>query len=360
MFIRRRIESLLTTHSAINQQIAIKTIRKLGFKVTAVWNGKEALDYLLAAQSPESQQKKPDIILMDVQMPVIDGYRATHMLRHHAPYSMVSRHIPIVAMTASAIQGDREKCEKAGMDDYLSKPVKGKTLEKMLLKWAWQTRALDVTHSSPRKHSKESQRQDSEHGSDCEELGEYRILDKDTGGLAIKPLNPRSKLASSIGVRSSSVESSRSRPKLTTRTNSHTLNLPGIESEGDRAVLRSQAEEKAVALRDDKLIVAAGGLDGGAIPHLPENKEGQKLTVANMEIHERGGDGLGKSWSGKQKNLSVATSSSGELNLDGQGEAADSPRSMTVEDEQGGTPKRPKVGRRWRDSEQTITSLQED
>ena len=71
-------------------------------------------------------------------MPVLDGYRATHMIRHHSPFSNLPsiRSLPIVAMTASAIQGDREKCERAGMDDYLAKPVKGPLLEQMLLKWA--------------------------------------------------------------------------------------------------------------------------------------------------------------------------------------------------------------------------------
>lgn len=71
-------------------------------------------------------------------MPILDGYRATHLLRHHSPFSAIPsiRSLPIVAMTASAIQGDKEKCERAGMDDYLAKPVKGKLLEEMLLKWA--------------------------------------------------------------------------------------------------------------------------------------------------------------------------------------------------------------------------------
>lgn len=77
-------------------------------------------------------------------MPIIDGYRATHILRHHSPYSHSMRNIPIVAMTASAIQGDREKCKKAGMDDYLAKPVKGKTLEKMLVRWALNKRIPKV------------------------------------------------------------------------------------------------------------------------------------------------------------------------------------------------------------------------
>lgn len=120
----------------INQQIAIKTIKKLKFSVSAVWNGQEALDYLSQPESPE--HPRPDVILMDVQMPVMDGYIATHTLRHTAPFvnNKQIQNTPIVAMTASAIQGDREKCENAGMNDYLAKPVKGKILEKMLVKWA--------------------------------------------------------------------------------------------------------------------------------------------------------------------------------------------------------------------------------
>ena len=129
---------MLTACSAINQQIAIKTVRKYGFSVNAVWNGKEALDYLAAEADPS--RPKPDIILMDVQMPVLDGYSATHMIRYHKPYSSLDdiRNLPIIAMTASAIQGDKEKCQNAGMDDYLAKPVKGVALERMLMKWAVQ------------------------------------------------------------------------------------------------------------------------------------------------------------------------------------------------------------------------------
>lgn len=80
----------------------------------------------------------PHIILMDCQMPVLDGYQTTHLIRHHKPYSAIAgiRTLPIVAMTASAIQGDKEKCKSAGMDDYLAKPVKSKLLEEMLVKWA--------------------------------------------------------------------------------------------------------------------------------------------------------------------------------------------------------------------------------
>ena len=122
--------------SAVNQTIALRLIRKFGFSVSAAWDGKEALDYLLEPTTPD--HPKPDVILMDVQMPVLDGYRATHYIRHHSPFCTMPdiRALPIVAMTASAIQGDKEKCLRAGMNDYLAKPVKGPILEGMLLKWA--------------------------------------------------------------------------------------------------------------------------------------------------------------------------------------------------------------------------------
>lgn len=134
----------------MNQKIAIKTIGKLGFQVTAAWNGKEALDYLTGVS--QGRNAKPDIILMDVQMPIIDGYKCTHLLRHHTPYKALLQDVPIVAMTASAIQGDREKCKKAGMDDYLAKPVTMNILEKMIIRWCTMRRRVpgfrDVTMAS--------------------------------------------------------------------------------------------------------------------------------------------------------------------------------------------------------------------
>ena len=75
---------------------------------------------------------------MDCQMPILDGYRSTYLIRNGEPYASIPgmKSVPIVAMTASAIRGDREKCRDAGMDDYLAKPVKAKSLEQMLVKWA--------------------------------------------------------------------------------------------------------------------------------------------------------------------------------------------------------------------------------
>jgi CheY-like chemotaxis protein len=75
---------------------------------------------------------------MDVQMPVMDGYEATYKLRHEEPFISHDdlRDIPVVALTASAIQGDREKCFEMGMSDYLSKPFLTEALDQMIAKWA--------------------------------------------------------------------------------------------------------------------------------------------------------------------------------------------------------------------------------
>lgn len=218
-------DSELTISSTINQQIAIKTIRKFGFSVNAVWNGKEALDYLMEPTSPS--HPKPDIILMDVQMPILDGYRATHLIRHHSPYSEDSniRTLPIVAMTASAIQGDKEKCRKAGMDDYLAKPVRGKTLENMLLKWALEGKRkarlsehLNAVHDDSSCTDPESI------------IHNANDLDHDT--------SPQTSDAHVDTLASASA-------------------LPGASNEGDRSMQRVEAEEKAIALRDDKLFAAS-------------------------------------------------------------------------------------------------------
>lgn len=122
----------LTFSSAINQKIAIKTIKKLDYTVSAVWNGAEALSYL---SRPSASRPKPDIILMDCMMPVMDGYEATTKIRNDEQFDDSVRKTPIIAMTASAIKGDKERCESAGMDDYLSKPVVKGSLEAMLGKW---------------------------------------------------------------------------------------------------------------------------------------------------------------------------------------------------------------------------------
>jgi signal transduction histidine kinase/predicted ATPase/serine/threonine protein kinase/DNA-binding NarL/FixJ family response regulator len=114
--------------NVINQKIALQYLQRLGYpKVDAFDNGQKAVDGL----RQKAREGKPyHVILMDVQMPVLDGYEATKVIRQDTSDSV--RKILVIAMTASAIQGDREKCLAAGMNDYLAKPVRSEVLRKKL------------------------------------------------------------------------------------------------------------------------------------------------------------------------------------------------------------------------------------
>lgn len=104
---------LLVEDEMINQVLALTLLRREGFLITTAVNGREALEFF---------KKEPfDAILMDIQMPVLDGYQSAVSIREHEKSH--GGHIPIIAMTAHAMQGDREKCLDAGMDDYISKPL---------------------------------------------------------------------------------------------------------------------------------------------------------------------------------------------------------------------------------------------
>ena len=116
---------LLVEDNAVNRQVAQRLLTLIGISYEIAENGKEALDAIAA--------RTFDGVLMDCQMPVMDGYTATRIQRQNEGQS--SKHIPIIAMTANAMAGDREKCLKAGMDDYLSKPLNRALLEQTLRKW---------------------------------------------------------------------------------------------------------------------------------------------------------------------------------------------------------------------------------
>jgi CheY-like chemotaxis protein len=120
---------LLAEDNIVNQKVALAQLKGLGFTADAVANGHEVLSAL--------KQVPYDVIFMDCQMPEMDGYEAARLIRQAERSSQVNWKAPvhIVAMTANAMTGDREKCLAAGMDDYLSKPVRKAELQSALIKW---------------------------------------------------------------------------------------------------------------------------------------------------------------------------------------------------------------------------------
>ena len=224
-----------------------------------MWNGKEALEYL---QKPSPEQPRPDIILMDVQMPIMDGYRATYTIRNTFTDDLAVRSTPIVAMTASAIQGDREKCQIAGMDDYLAKPVKKVNLEKMLVKWALEgkkKRAKLLNSPSKSRSRPANERTKFNFTDDAQSLQEQLASEVDRLSFA------RYKIERSS------------------------------ETVGERALRHQQNEEKAISLRDDALLESGDdpkhhfgrGLSDGSQHHNAEATAANALTTENMHEFEQ-------------------------------------------------------------------------
>ncbi len=116
---------LVVEDNPVNQRMAVRMLEKMGCRVDVAANGAEALK--------KAAQSLYDLIFMDCQMPEMDGYEATAEIRRCEGHS---KHTLIIAMTAHTMQGDREKCLQAGMDDFLPKPVKKETLSEILQKWA--------------------------------------------------------------------------------------------------------------------------------------------------------------------------------------------------------------------------------
>ena len=118
---------LLVEDNPINQMIAKKMLEKIGLSYELVVNGEEAVARI-------KQPHEFNAVLMDCQMPVMDGYEATHAIRDLEQENTLER-MPVIAMTANAMEGDKDKCIRAGMDDYVAKPVKQDALKQVLSTW---------------------------------------------------------------------------------------------------------------------------------------------------------------------------------------------------------------------------------
>jgi CheY-like chemotaxis protein len=111
---RRPLKILLAEDNKVNELLAVKLLTKRGHRVSVAVNGREAVDAV--------QRGRFDVVLMDIQMPVLGGIEATRLIRERERAG--TPRTPIIAMTANAMEGDRERCLEAGMDDYVSKPVR--------------------------------------------------------------------------------------------------------------------------------------------------------------------------------------------------------------------------------------------
>jgi PAS domain S-box-containing protein len=130
---------LLAEDNAVNQRLAMRLLEKRGHQVTLACNGKEAI--------AEIEKRSFDLVLMDLQMPEMDGFEATAALREREKET--GTRVPVIALTAHALQGDRERCLDAGMDGYLSKPIRSQELDAVLTTYAEQKSGQAGPESQP-------------------------------------------------------------------------------------------------------------------------------------------------------------------------------------------------------------------
>jgi CheY-like chemotaxis protein len=146
------LQILVCDDNSINQKVAARILQQLGYKADIAANGREALDAM--------DKKKYDLIFMDVMMPEMDGLAATQEIRSRQKAGLSVNYqsrIVIIAMTAQAMQGDREKCLASGMDDYLPKPIRPGDVGNMILKWTVPNNSSEPKTASPAASSSASQ-----------------------------------------------------------------------------------------------------------------------------------------------------------------------------------------------------------
>lgn len=243
---RKDIWILVAEDNLINAQIALRTLKKMGFSCKVAKDGLEAID--------EVGKRSYDLILMDCHMPNCDGYEATKRLRKSD--SVDIRTTPIIAMTASAIRGDREKCLAAGMSDYLSKPVKSAALESTLVKWLFDpsTRQSLSRYVAPPMH------------------GDYFGSKRPGGGLEITIPGPGEP---------------GSPPRLIERDSTETVMGPHSIQSGRRGSFNPIAEREAVAAEIAASATPVGGVSSRSVEFASLSSEAGSATpeVISHEGH---------------------------------------------------------------------------
>lgn len=135
-----RARILLAEDNPVNQEVALAILGKLGYSASVVGDGSKAINAL--------QKRDYHVVLMDCEMPELDGFEATRLIRDPAT-GAVNPRVPIIAVTAGAMAGDRERCLEAGMDDYMSKPLEPEKLEQIIAKWLDRRQAASPPGTPP-------------------------------------------------------------------------------------------------------------------------------------------------------------------------------------------------------------------
>jgi CheY-like chemotaxis protein len=123
----KKSKILLAEDNIVNQKVTMTYLSQLGCQADLAENGEQVLELM--------RSKDYDIILMDCQMPLLDGYDTTQAIRRIESNAQISRHVVIIAMTANAFTEDRDRCLAIGMDDFLSKPIRRQQLKETLEDW---------------------------------------------------------------------------------------------------------------------------------------------------------------------------------------------------------------------------------
>ena len=158
----RDLKILLVEDNIVNQKVALAMLKKLGLSAEVVENGLQAVEVI--------KEKHFDLVFMDCQMPVMSGYEASRQIRSmEKNLGDVKYRLPIIAMTANAMEGDREKCLSAGMDDYITKPINIERLSQMLKKWTLDKQLMEENIMS-----------DTDYSAILEQVNDRELLNSET------------------------------------------------------------------------------------------------------------------------------------------------------------------------------------